>query len=430
MSSNFTAREWILQNYQEYSSRSKCIQDCAREVKIGERSARRTMLKLETQGMIPDASWYCPEVSGTVERGRGKPKGVTNNKRGFAQFDLIANVPHTPEELVEMCNLDVDIWELKKGRVNFWGNYNNPNYQTRVEFIRKVSEAGEKFLEKVKQDMMKFSPKYPKITYPTLRQGESFLLEPSIYDIHFGSMSCEAQSKDLYNPQIAQSRFYEAVVQILAWYQGVNIDQILFPIGHDLFNTDNRLGTTTKGTPQDEHWDYQETYQIGFQTLVESIDLLQAVAPVYVPIISSNHDRTRIFYLGHALEAWYHNNPNVTIDNRGLPYKFHSYGTNLIGMTHSDGIKKKNLPLLMATESKDLWSKCKYYEWHIGHWHRSNIQEFLSESEKNGVRVRMLPSLCGRDFWHTYKGYGSMKEAVGLLWSKHDGNISDYKFHI
>jgi len=380
------------------------------------------MQRLEQQGAIVDAKWYCPRDSSC--------QGNTDDAKGFAEFQLISKVPHNPEEIVEVCGLDTDIWELKKGGVTFWGNEHYPCWRTKVGFIRRISEGGEKFLTSLKEEMKNYAPKYPEIDYNVPSSSESFLLEPSIYDAHFGSMSSVLQSGELYNPTIAQSRFYAAVVKSLLWYKNVNIDRILFPVGNDLMNADTILGQTTKLTPQDEHWDWQSTYTVAFQTVVGAIDLLQTIAPVYVPIVLSNHDQARIFYLGHALEAWYHNCPNVTIANTGSPYHFFAYGKNLIGLTHGKDLKKKNLPLLMATEARDLWGKATYSEWHIGHEHHSCIHDFVAESEQNGVRVRMIPSLCGRDFWHTYKGYGAIKEAVSLLWSKTDGNIADYKFHV
>lgn len=421
MNQRITAREWILNNFQNYSKRASCIQECATSLGISVRNARKAMIGVEKSGKLA-APWVCPKGN--------KPMGIKNDKDGFAQFDLIAKVPHTPEDLIEMCNLDVDVWELKRGRVNFWGNSENPNYQTRVEFTRRISEGGERFLDKIKEEMKNFSPIYPALEYPINTSEESFMLEPSIYDIHFGSMSSQKQTNDAYNPDIAASRFYQAVLKAVRWYREMPIDKILFPIGHDLFNVDTAALTTTKGTPQDEHWNWQETYNLAFQIVIQSIDLLQQIAPVHIPIVLSNHDQAKIYYFGHALEAWYHNCPNVTIVNNGHPYQFVDYGENLIGLTHGKDLKKANLPLLMATEAKELWGKAKYCEWHIGHEHHASIHDFMAASETNGVRVRMMPSLCGRDFWHTSKGYGSMKEAVALLWSKTSGNISDFKFHV
>ena len=66
-----------------------------------------------------------------------------------------------------------------------------------------------------------------------------------------------------------------------------------------------------------------------------------------------NHDEERIWYLGEYLEAWYHKNPNVTVNNRPKE-KILFFGSVLLGLTHGYSEKIQELGSLMAYEVPDL----------------------------------------------------------------------------
>jgi hypothetical protein len=420
LNQRITAREWILSNFQNYSKRASCIQACATAVGISIRNARKAMIGVEKSGKLA-APWVCPVGD--------KPHGIKNDKDGFAQFDLIAKVPHTPEDLIEMCNLDTDIWELKRGRVGFWGNSENPNYQTRVEFTRLISEGGERFLHKIREEMKNFSPIYPQLVYsPT---SEEYMLEIDLFDLHIGSVS------STYDITIASNRFINSVSRILNWYHNVPITKIIFPIGNDLMNSDVFSNSTTKGTRmEDEANTPRNTYRVAFDTLVQALELCRVVAPVTAIGIEGNHDKNSTFVLLHALEAYFARCEEVTIINTGSPLHFVSWGNNLLGFCHSHGLKVSELPLIMSVESPpEAWvaSASGVRQWRIGHKHHKNstdtlIKSLETEDDMHGIRVSMCAALTDRSFWAQNHGCRSLKECQSCLWSKTEGDVSYYSF--
>src|SRR5690606_19079944 len=118
-----------------------------------------------------------------------------------------------------------------------------------------------------------------------------------------------------YDLKIAEKRVKEAVKDLLSRVNIATIHRILLPIGNDLINIDNRYNTTFAGTPQDSDCRYMKIIKIVKRILIEVIDELSMIAPVDVIVVPGNHDTTSSFMMGEILEAFYHKNELVNIDN-------------------------------------------------------------------------------------------------------------------
>src|SRR5262249_21771116 len=140
-----------------------------------------------------------------------------------------------------------------------------------------------------------------------------------------------------------------------------------------------------------------------------------------------NHDRERMFYAGDALECWYHNNPNVTVDNRAALRKYYTFGKNLIGFTHGSEEKFSQLPSIMALEKPSEWGVTLHREWHLGDRHHKEVfQQRVKEIE--GVTIRLLRSLTPPDEWHYRTGWvGAEQAAESYLWDPVKGILSKYR---
>jgi hypothetical protein len=263
---------------------------------------------------------------------------------------------------------------------------------------------------------------------------ENNLLEISIFDLHVGKLAWAGETGENYDVKIARERFLTSIGVLLHRASGFNYSKILFPVGNDFFNSDNLFNTTTKGTPQDEDLRWQKTFKVGTQLLVDGINVLkQTGVPIEVMVIPGNHDMERSYYMGSFLEAWFRNDDTITINNGASPRKYYRHGEVLLGFTHGNEEKENSLPMIMANdiESKPLWSKTKFHEWHLGHQHRKKNIKFtvLDKSqqlnEDLGVTVRYLSSLSGTEEWHHRKGYiGSIKAADAFIWNDELGLIA------
>ena len=336
-------------------------------------------------------------------------------------------------DLIKVCEIDTSVWDIERWICNKWEvGVNNdgvietePLYQVKA-WLKKNKPLIElnHIKDEIKDELKSFAPKYTSIVYQ--KEKEGFLLEVDMPDLHFGKLCWNEESGDDYDIKIAEEYALKSINTLINRCSSYKIDRILFPLGNDFFNVNDKTNTTSHNTPQQEDTRWQKTFKAGRELSIKIIDMLSVLAPVDVLIITGNHDEERTFYLGDALECWYHNNKNVMIDNKAIKRKYYSYGDNLIGLTHGYWEKLNDLPMIMALEEPKLWSKSKFREWQTGDkHHKKEIKTTLRENEMKGVMVRILRSLSGNDAWHFDKGFvGGQKGIEGFIRHKNIGLIA------
>ena len=270
--------------------------------------------------------------------------------------------------------------------------------------------------EQIVEEMKEYSPRYPIIKYPKIKEGHLLVIDPA--DIHIGKLAKAFETGDEYNHKIAIERVKSGVLGIVQKAKGFPIEKILFVIGNDILHIDNAKSTTTAGTFQDSELMFWDAFNIAKQLLVECIEMLVTVAPVHVQYDASNHDYVSGFMLAQTLEAWFRNSKNCTFNVSIKHRKYFKYGTNLIGTTHGDGAKETDLALLMAHESKD-WNECPNRYFYIHHIHHKKSKDYMS------VTVEALRSASGTDGWHHRNGYQHAPKAIeGYIHHKIHGQIA------
>tara|TARA_R100000388_G_scaffold36596_1_gene28464 strand:+ start:4637 stop:5695 length:1059 start_codon:yes stop_codon:yes gene_type:complete len=270
------------------------------------------------------------------------------------------------------------------------------------------------FLDSIENLISKYSPSYPSIDYPKKEDGHLLIINPA--DVHIGKYSNPKETGGEYNIKIAKERVREGVKGILRNAEGFPIEKIVFCIGNDILHVDNVFNTTTKGTKQDVEGKWFEHFTEALELYVEVIEMLIQIAPVEAIHSMSNHDYMSGFHLAHALKSWYRNTEAVKVDAEPNPRKYFSWKNSLVGLSHGDGAKLNNLPLLMAQEKPNKWANSKYRYWYLHHLHHKNRYKFLSSFDNIGVTVEFLRSPSYADSWHHQKGYtGSIKAVEGFI---------------
>lgn len=286
-------------------------------------------------------------------------------------------------------------------------------------FVKPDSEGKQTLddlIEEIVDKMNCHSPKYPKIDRVEHEDGHLLVIDPA--DIHIGKLATLFETGDEYNTDIAIQRVKDGVKGIVEKVQGFNIDQILLIIGNDILHVDTPKRTTTSGTPQDTDGMWYENFLLAKQLYVDVIETLISVADVHVIYNPSNHDYTNGFFLADVIKSWFRECPHITFDTSISHRKYYRYYNNLIGTTHGDGAKEKDLGLLMAVESKD-WSEVKHRYFYSHHLHHKVSKDYI------GLTVESLRSPSGTDSWHHRNGYQHVVKAVeGFLHSKEFGQIA------
>lgn len=369
--------------------------------------------------------------------------GTFSKEEGYDFINVICASKRmlTKEDIISEFKIDTDIWEVDRFKVKTSEGYRKdrevewhvtdgkvmqgdvsdsgkmlvvPLYHIEVKFIKKKSiEQVKTAIESFIEDAKKYAPVYSKIEYPSYDVG--LLYEIGLPDFHFGRLAWREETGGDYDVQIAKKTILSVLDKLLAFSSGFPLARILFPLGNDYFNVDSKFNTTTGGTPQQEDTRWQKTFQRGRELAVEMIDRCSQIAPVDVVIVPGNHDEQRSFYLGEAITCWYHNNPNVSIDNRAVARKYYQFNKDLICLTHGSDERLEKLPLLMALEEPKKWADTLFREVHTGDKHHKRDLQITAD-ESSGVVVRILRSLAQDDSWTFKKGFKSTKAGEGFLW--------------
>jgi hypothetical protein len=343
----------------------------------------------------------------------------------------------TVEDALEKANVDLNIWEPYESTINSWptamklkqkvNGYEEEtphqvwNWQVKVKLRRRAPKAIQEAIKDLVADLYAKPLIIPAPTYAKIQ--EPHMLELSLFDAHFGKICHSAEAGHNYDLSIAEKVYSEAGRDLLAKCAGFDIDLITIPIGNDFFQTDNWAGTTRKGTSVSVVDNlFQEVFRAGCRAVQELVLLCREVAPVDLIWVPGNHDPSTSWYMSEYLRAVFSSDSNVTIDNSASPRKYVDYGVNLIGFTHGNEEKHKELPMIMATEVPQLFAKAKCREIHLGHFHKAKQTVHMPLDEHQGVRVRVLPSLSGTDSWHHMKGYvKNIRAAEAYLWGLNEG---------
>ena len=289
--------------------------------------------------------------------------------------------------------------------VKFWQNFNGEQRFSIVTHNQwhEMPQVKKEVLDYIKAR----SNKVPKIKYKKCK--DPICYEISLPDIHYGKITDES-------PETLEKNYLQAIVDLHRKADGLNIEKFLLPVGNDGLNSEGMRRSTTKGTPQQDSMRWRESFRGYWHLVSRAIDYLTQFAPVDVIVVQGNHDFERMFYAGEVLAAIYYNNKNVNVNNNLESRKYYEYGINMIMFTHGDKEKAAELPLLIATEQPEMWSRSKIREVHCGHKHKEMLNEYM------GTKVRFIPAICANDTWHKTQGYvGTLRCGQAYIWNKNRG---------
>lgn len=270
-------------------------------------------------------------------------------------------------------------------------------------FSKNEGKTYEELRDELINEMSAYAPVYPTIKRAVHDDPHLLVVDPA--DIHVGKIASTWETGEEYNSQIAVQRAIEGVEGIISRASSYQVDRVLFVAGNDLLHTDTPRRTTTSGTPQDTDGMWYDNYNIGRKLMVDLIERLMQVADVHVVFCPSNHDFMSGAFLIDSVYCWFRNSTNVTFDVSMRHRKYYAYGDNCIGLTHGDGAKVGDLPLLMAQEAGERWLKKHRYVY-THHVHHKMSKDYGS------VCVESLRSPSGTDGWHHRNGYQHAPKAV------------------
>lgn len=350
-----------------------------------------------------------------------------NNERGTLESKRESSFePKNDLELAALHKIDLSKYKIS----NYWtkqkpnGTFTSSVFATLLKIEDDVIQQKDLILKELKQ-------KFPIRKLVKHERGDkTYAYEINIPDAHFGKMAWAEESGEDYDLKIAETRYTDAIDNLLSLVDTSKIEKIIFPVGNDMINIDSRRNETTAGTRQDSDSRFFKMVMVVKNVLIKTINSLSTIAPVDVIVVSGNHDFESMLMVGEMIDCYYHNDNNVTVDNSPKQRKYYQYGKNGFQYTHGNEEPHKDLGLIFATEQPKLWADTEYRFAKLGHFHKNKKTSYVSIDEYQGFRVQILPSLSGSDAWHSSKGYMSKKQAKGFLYHKSNGEIAEYTYNI
>ena len=343
-----------------------------------------------------------------------------NNEKGTIESILILDFePKDDIELAALHKINLDKYVI----TNYWSKL-LPNGKFTSSVFSKKKEAKDYTAEDFAKFLVNYKSNYIPQSEPKQERAKVVDVEISLSDFHLAKRHIDGDN----SPSVRCKRYFEAATNLIYDVKALyDIDRIVFPISNDFFHTDNFQHQTTNGTPQETIVDYAHEYELGFALLVDTITIVKNVCKeVHVVLVQGNHDRTKSYYLAHALDVYFHSNPNIYFDREHSVVKAVVLGNTFIGYHHGN-CKIDDLPLLFAThpEYSSYFGEAKYREIHTGDKHHYMAKEI------KGVRIQQMPSLSFTDRWHLDNNFvHSIRAALALVYDKQLGKICEFESRI
>jgi hypothetical protein len=398
----------LLYRLEELLTQKKSKKFYADKLGISEFEVNELMKELKEKDTEPVSRNYTEERKVNVEKG-------TIESTIISDFE-----PKDDIELAKLHKINLDKYVI----TNYWskmlpsGKFTSSIFSKRKEAKDYSPEDFAKFLENYK-------PNNIPVTKVDRANSKDYVdVEISISDYHLAKRTVDGD-----NDVTTRALRYVTVAQSLidkveACY---NINTVVLPISNDYFHTDNYQHQTTNGTPQDTIMDYADEYEVGFAILVDTINMLRKhSSTVKVVLVQGNHDRTKSFYLAHALDVFFKDIDDVEFIREHSVVKGMTLGNTFIGWHHGN-CKLEDLPLLFATHPKysHQFGDAVYREVHTGDKHHYMAKEV------KGVRIQQMPSLSGTDRWHLDNNFvQSVRAALALVYDLNLGKIAEFESRI
>lgn len=342
------------------------------------------------------------------------------------------------DDLVAACDIDLEVWEVERYVSNKWevgAKDKNleiqvtPLYQIKAWLRRKKIVASEVAIKGLIEEFKSYVQPVPRFTYQKQEQCAAII---NLLDAHIDKVCLVTETG--YGSTIEDNiqEFERLFDQLLTDCIKYAPELIIFPIGHDFFNTNGPQNSTKKLTPQAISIQSHDSFKIGVPVIRRCIDKAKQVARVKVFVIRGNHDEDKDFYMGEVLSGIYEKDENVEIDNERRQRKYEPYGVNLFGFAHGDkeANKVSNLPLLMAEEKKKEWAETSFRYFFLGDKHHTMEYKFLRAKDFIGCLVKFLRSVGTTDQWHYDNGYiGIPRTGEVEIHAKQGGMIGHHFAH-
>jgi hypothetical protein len=258
-----------------------------------------------------------------------------------------------------------------------------------------LADALRVFVEELVEDVR---GKAPVVKAPEISDAELLTVYP-MGDPHLGMYAWAEECGEDFDIEIAERDLEEALARLIAASPPSEVGLIL-NLG-DFFHADNKHNLTGRsGNPLDVDTRWAHVMRAGARLMIKVVKYALAKhKTVIVRNVQGNHDEHSALALSMILDAYFDQDDRVDVQLSPAEHWYYKHGKVLIGTTHGDKAKMKDLPGVMACDRPREWGDTAYRYWYCGHIHHSEVHEGY------GAIVEYFRTLAAKDAWHAGEGY-------------------------
>lgn len=268
------------------------------------------------------------------------------------------------------------------------------------------------FVQMLSEDIKGLSPIVAK---PKLCEKDILTIIP-MGDPHFGLYAWQEDAGDNFDLNIAEKLTCSAIDRLIQ--SSPNSETALLLNLGDMFHADNQKNVTNSGHQLDVDGRWAKVQQVGLKATIYCLQrLLEKHQNVIFRINKGNHDGHSSYALALMISCYFANEPRIHVDLSPSVAWYYQFGKVLIGSTHGDTIKGKDMLSIMAADKPVEWGASKYRYWYVGHVHHKDVKEY------HGGVVEYFRTLAARDAWHQGQGYRAGRDMCSIILHKEYGEI-------
>jgi hypothetical protein len=332
------------------------------------------------------------------------------------------DIPPTAEDAYQEHLKSLGLTEEEVDSVKYWQTMSGEHRFSIVQkYNEKEGKSRQALLDLLEDHFENYTP--PTVTGAAnvnpRDQGNLGII--NLYDAHIDKLALATETAEASDATMQDNirNFEESFIEFLHILEENNVTKAHFPLGHDLFNTNGDLMMTKNGTPQKVNIDWHTAFSAGLDMVRRCIDAArQILNELEVIMVPGNHAPDKTFYLGEVLRHVYRNADDVSIDHRRLKRKYRLEGDVLLGYSHGNETKSQKrverLPLNMATEAEERWSKADFRVMFLGDIHHKKKYKILHTVDSVGCEVNFLRSVGPQNKYEFDNGFTGVPKTAQL----------------
>lgn len=373
------------------------------------------------------------DVDNAIQQAKEHIENAENTNTSETK-DIEGEVPTDAKSAYIQHLEDLGITEEDVDSVKYWQTSHG---QHRFSVVRKYEKEPK---EEAKDVAILFSEAMKEYAHmdelnvpaPPSLGGNQKLGLVNLYDAHLDLLSLSESTFEEVDQTFEETvrRFIEAFNILVRKAHEQKVNQIIFPIGNDLFESNDFTMRTKRGTHVRTNTPWEKSYKVALQMLRKCITTLSSLfEKVTVPVIYGNHCEDKEYYLGVSIAEIFRDVDHVQVDYDKIYRKYYKFGDNMLGLSHGYKTNTKSkiekLPLNMAAEAPKMWGDTTRRYMYLGHVHHAETHKILSKIDAIGTEVNFLRTMSGQSEYEVINGFTGVPKAAYLEVFEIDGSIKN-----